>query len=116
MKIKSVDEALTEILAEDIEFDRKYHGNLSDCYMVRIQKLARKMHPHYWKYRQEILDKIHEWVKKHPLEWMDNNGNTWKIGYGEQMHPYYGCYKENPNNPLYILGYGYDILELWRVR
>jgi len=112
--MKTVDEALTEILAEDIEFDRKHHGNLSDCYIVTIQKLARRMHPRYWKYRKEILEKIHEWVKSHPLEWMDNNGNTWKIGYGEQMHPYYGWYKRNELS--YIQPTGYDILELWRRR
>jgi len=115
MKMKTVDEALTEILAEDIEFDRKYHGNLSDCYLVRIQKLAKKMHPHYWAYRKEILSKIHEWVKEHPKEWKDNEGRIWGVGYGHQMCPYYGYFKED-------VGYGnsvkmdYDILELWRER
>jgi len=103
--MKSVDEALNIILSADIEFDMKHHRGIEDCYLIPIQKLARVMHCHYWKYRKKILDKIHEWVENHPSEWKDANGRIWKIGYGEQMHPFYGCFEKE-----------YDILELWRQR
>lgn len=103
--MRTVDEALNKILAEYVEFDKRHHNKIQDCYLVTIQKLAKAMHAQYWKYRKEILEKIHEWVQNHPKEWKDNEGRIWKIGYGQLMYPFYGYFD---------LKKVYDILELIR--
>ena len=108
----NVDEALNDIIQEKIQYDKEYHATISDCYTVRIQDLAKTMHTHYFRYREEILNEIHEWVANHPEFWIDKEGRKWKIGYGEQMHPYYGYFKRLP--AFGRVPTTYDILELWR--
>ena len=99
-----VDDAINRILAED-EYFLKRDGFI----LLRIQDIARKIHPHYWKYRDRILREIHEWAKQHPAhsKWTDAKGRKYEVGYGQQMRRTYGSFKKNGNT---------DILELVRVR
>ena len=99
-----VDNAINEILLED-----EYFVTRDGFIFLRIQDIAKKMHPHYWKHRGRILRGIHEWAKQHPThsEWTDKKGRKYKVGYGQQMRPIYGTFKENGDT---------DILELVRVR
>ena len=108
--MRGVNDAINEILAEE-EYFLKRDGFI----LLRIQDIARKMHPHHWKYRSEILRKIHEWAKQHPVhsQWTDAKGRKYKVGYGEQMHPIYGTFEDSNN---YIVGKSSDILELILLR
>lgn len=110
ISILEVDDALTIIIDE---FD-KMTQNTHECYFITIQSLAKVMHPHRWKYREEILQKIQEWAEKRPYHsiWIDKKGRKWKIGYGEQMHPVYGSFRKYEGKRD---EYFYNILKLWRV-
>ena len=103
LKMKSVDDALSSIIGEYLEFrDEKF-------LFIRIQNIARRMHRFYWKYRGIILNKIQEWVKNHPQGsvYVDNMGRKWKVGYGEQMSYIYGCFFDRKEN--------LNMLELYRL-
>jgi len=104
--MKGVNDAINEILTEE-EYFLKRDGFI----LLRIQDIARKMHPHSWKHRDKILKEIHEWAEQHPThsEWVDAKGRKYKVGYGEQMCPIYGTFRENGD-------IGGDILELVRAR
>jgi len=71
VKIMSVDEALNNIVSNE------------KFIFIRIQDLAKKMHPHYWKYREEILKEIHKWVSEHPTHsvWTSKKGVKYRIGF-----------------------------------
>jgi len=89
-----VDNAINKILAEN-----EYFLIRDGFIFFKIQDIARKIHPHYWKYRDRILKEIHEWAKQHPThsEWTDKKGRKYRVGYGEQMHLIYGSFKEKGN-------------------
>ena len=101
IKMKSVDDAINELLSECAPSD--------SFAFFRIQQIAKKMHFHYWKYRKEILAKIHEWAEQHPqhFSWISANGEEYLVGYGQQMHPAYGMFREGRDE---------DMLELVRYR
>jgi len=108
--MNKVDDAINKILEENEDlFER------DSFILIRIQDLARKMHPHYWKYRDKILKEIHEWAKQYPVhsQWTDKKGRKYKVEYGEQMHPIYGTFEDNNN---YIVGKSSNILELIKLR
>jgi len=99
--IKKVDDAINEILAEDEYFIRR-----DGFIILRIQNIAKKMHPHLWRYRDKILEKIHKWTEQHPThsEWTDAKGRIFIISYGEQMHPVYGTFrKDRPEDTLALI-------------
>ena len=92
--MNKVDDAINKILEENEDlFER------DSFILIRIQDLARKMHPHYWKHRGKILREIHEWAEQHPIhsEWTDKKGRKYKIGYGQQMCPIYGFFDKKEN-------------------
>jgi len=92
--MNKVDDAINKILEENEDlFER------DSFILIRIQDLARKMHPHYWKHRDKILREIHEWAEQHPIhsEWTDKKGRKYKIGYGQQMCPIYGFFDKKEN-------------------
>jgi len=100
IKLKTVDDAINELLSED-----EYFTTRDGFALYRIQDIAKKMHPHYWKHRKEILEEIHKWAEHHPFHsvWQDAKGTKYLVGYGEQMHPFYGKFREGRDE---------DILEL----
>jgi len=104
IKIREVNDAINEILIED-----EYFITRDGFVFLRIQNIAKKMHSHYWKYRDKILRRIHRWAEQHPShsEWEDAKGRKWKIGYGQQMCPRYGTFHKNRKE---------DLLELFKVK
>ena len=108
MKIDSVDSAINKFLEENEDLFKR-----DSFILIRIQDLARKIHPHYWKYRDKILEQIQNWAKQHPIhsEWKDKKGRKYKIGYGQQMCPIYGSFDKKENTFE-----SSDILELIKLR
>ena len=102
IRMKTVDDAINELLSEDEYFIRR-----DGFAFFRIQEIAKKMHFQYWKYRKKILDEIHKWAEQHPYHsvWTDAKGREYIVGYGQQMHPAYGTFREGREE---------DMLELKR--
>jgi len=102
IKIKTVDDAINELLSEDEYFIRR-----DGFAILRIQDIAKKMHFQCWKYRKKILDEIHKWAEQHQShsQWTDAEGREYIVGYGQQMHPAYGTFREGREE---------DMLELVR--
>ena len=98
--MRTVDDAINQIVSEEEEYVKR-----DGFIFIRIQDIAKKMHRHYWKYRDKILEKIQEWAKEHSY------GSVWtynemkfKVGYGQQMSLIYGTFFENED---------VDMLELY---
>ena len=87
--MRTVDDVLNLIIDEEEE-----HIKRDGFIFIRIQEIAKRMHRHYWKYRDKILEKIQEWAKEHPSRsiWIDAKGRKYKIDYGQQMSFTYGSF------------------------
>ena len=91
IRMKTVDDAINELLSEYETFTTR-----DGFAFLRIQDVAKKMHFQCWKYRKKILAEIHKWAEQHPSHsiWVDAKGRKYLVGYGEQMHPIYGTFRE----------------------
>jgi len=89
--MRTVDDAINQIIDEEEEYIKR-----DGFIFIRIQEIAKKMHRHYWKYRDKILEKIQEWARGHPSRsiWIDAKGRKYRVGYGDQMSFAYGSFFE----------------------
>ena len=87
--MRTVDDAIKRIISEEEEYIKR-----DGFIFIRIQDIAKKMHGHYWKYRDKILEKIQEWAREHPSRsiWTDAKGRKYRVGYGDQMSFAYGSF------------------------